>query len=93
VEWLKWLFGLLKGNGAATAIEGFDRLTGRQDEWIDRIEKRLDDCDDDRAALHKRADECDKDREKLREALINHRTKINGLETKVGDLELRTNGT
>lgn len=70
---LTWLF---KKEGAAIAIEGYDRLYNRQNDWIERTEKRLDDCERDRDELHKKmgcleikVDECESDRRELRERI------------------------
>jgi chromosome segregation ATPase len=83
---------LTKRESAAVAIDGFDRLNMRQNEWIEHVERRLrasekraDECEEDRKELHKRADDCDEDREKLH-------TKVSGLESKISELEVKTNG-
>lgn len=78
---MEWLSGLLRLIGIGKSnVAGWDRLTDRQNEWIDRIEKRLDDCDEDRAELHKRADECDEDRQELREQVAGLKDKFETLE-------------
>jgi chromosome segregation ATPase len=84
LDWITKAIGwLLKKEGAAVAIEGYDRLMGRLENRLAIAEKRLDECDDDRTELHKRADDCDEDRHELRR-------EVHDLKDKYEDLEQRT---
>jgi chromosome segregation ATPase len=93
---MEWLWGLLLkligmgGKGAKDAIVGYDRLTGRYEHRLDKLEARVDECDQERRELLAevrelkwRVADCDQDRTELR-------NKVNHIETKVTTLEQKT---
>lgn len=64
-------------------IQGYDDLLGHWAKLIEPLEKRIEECEEDRAELHRRVDECDQDRRELR-------AKVANVEYKIEDLEERT---
>jgi chaperonin cofactor prefoldin len=68
-----WLWRTEK---ASVAIEGFDRFARRMENRLKATEKRMDECDEDRAELRMavggltvKVNECDEDRTELRERI------------------------
>lgn len=85
---MEWLWGVLVkllgigGKGAKDAIEGYDRLSRRQERRLDAVEKRLDECDEDRRELRNKIDECDEHRSRLQDEVTELKTKVSTLEQK-----------
>lgn len=78
-ELLAWIFGSKADAGiaaAAAANQGFDRLLARMDARLTLTERRVDECDEDRADLRVevgglkiKVAECEEDRNELRQMI------------------------
>lgn len=77
VDWIRsaWKF-IFRQEKASVAIEGFDRFARRMENRLAKTEKRLDECDEDRAELRAEVGvlkievgECKEDRDELRERI------------------------
>lgn len=77
-EWI--LTAISKIFGGNSVVDGFEKLTGRQVDWIERVEKRLDDCEEDRGELRRLIRECDDERTGLKWKLVGLEHRVKGLE-------------
>jgi chromosome segregation ATPase len=86
-ELLTWLMGFLrrKPERVDDLIGGYKGLLGKWQVLLKPLEDRIQECEEDRAALHRKIEECNEDRVELR-------AKIVQLEYRMEDVEYKTNG-